>query len=360
MPGQSFQREQEGSTVLRALAGAAIVICGFGMAAACEAAPVAQGDLSMSAHFGEPEVLKFRDGKTGAFSMVFDDSMLSQADTAIPLVNARGLVGTFFVNPGTERYRQRKETWEEICPAFGHELANHTWRHEGAKDLEEADFEIGESSRHIWRLYPHRSKLLVFARGGGTTWGPSRDEIAEIMEKYLLVRRPRSTSISDEGGTAAEITTYPQRAIDEQTWVAVHFHGIGGEWISTNAQAFVTLLDFLVAHRDQLWIAGETAGYKYEQEYRAVKRIALSDPTDTAFAIFLECDPSKVATFGRPFTEVYDEPLSVRVRVPGSWRHFEVAQGTATHQGETIEIEGQRYVQFGMLPNADPAVVTRK
>jgi len=309
----------------------------------------------MSSLYGEPQVMEFRDGKTGAFSMVFDDSMISQADTVIPLLNARGLVGTFFVNPGSERYQQRRDTWEVICPRFGHELANHTWRHEGAKDLAEAEFEIGESSRHIWKLYPHRSKLLLFARGGGTTWGITDQQVQEIVQRHLLVRRPRSASISDEGGTAAEITTFPQRAIDERTWVPVHFHGVGGEWISTNAQAFVNLLDYLVAHRDQLWVAGEIAAYEYQQEYQAVSHVSLADASEKGFTVSVECDATKVNTLGRPFADLYDEALTVRVRVPNSWAWFTVSDGTRVHQ--TVEVSGQRYAQFDVMPNRGPVTV---
>jgi hypothetical protein len=318
------------------------------------------GDASMSARYGDPQVMPFRGGKAGAFTMVFDDSMISQADNAIPLLNARGLKGTFYLNAGLERYAQRRETWEEVCPKFGHEFGNHTWHHQGAKDLAEADFEIGEASRHIWKLYPNKSKLLLFARGGGTTWGISRDEISTLMAKHLVVRRPRSSSISDESGTAAVITSFPQRAIDEGAWVLVLFHGVGGEWISTNLQAFVDLLDFLVAHRDQLWVTTEGVGYRYQQERQAISRVALESPTDTGFSVVIECDPEKVVTLGLPFAEAYDEPLTVRVRVPASWSRFTVQQGDAAREHQTLDIGGEHCAQFDVRPNLGPAVVTRR
>lgn len=312
----------------------------------------------MSSLYGQPEVMEFRDGKAGAFTMVLDDSMLSQADNAIPLLNARQLVATFYINPGLERYQQRKETWEITCPKSGHELSNHTWRHQGAKDMQEADFEIGESSRHIWKLYPHRSKLLLFARGGGTEWGPSREEIQTLMDKYLLVRRPRDIGITDESGNAAKITQYPQQALDEKTWVLVLFHGVGGEWLSTNLQAFVDLLDFLVAHRDQLWIGGEIAIWKYQQEQQALAETKLEPATDRGFAVRLTCDPSKVKTFGRPFTELYDEPLTVRVQVPSSWSHFQVKQGETVQARDAMDTDGGHVAQFDVLPNVGAAIVT--
>ena len=76
-----------------------------------------------------PRVSKFKDGKIAAFSMQFDDSMETQADFAIPELNKRGLVGSFFINPDSDRYRRRREVWEVECPKHGHELANHTLRH---------------------------------------------------------------------------------------------------------------------------------------------------------------------------------------------------------------------------------------
>jgi peptidoglycan/xylan/chitin deacetylase (PgdA/CDA1 family) len=304
--------------------------------------------------------MEFRAGKVGAFTMVLDDSMLAQADNAIPLLNARQLVATFYVNPGLERYQQRKDTWEVICPRSGQELSNHTWRHQGAKDMREADFEIGESSRHIWKLYPHRSKLLLFARGGGTEWGPSRDEIQALMDKYLLVRRPRDISITDESGNAATITQYPQQALDDGTWVLVLFHGVGGEWLSTNLQAFVNLLDFLVAHREHLWVGGEIAVRKYQQEQQALAEVKLEAATGAGFAIKLTCDPSKVKTSGRPFPELYDEPLTVRVEVPASWCRFQVKQGETVQARAALDIRGRHVAQFDVLPNVAAAVVTRQ
>jgi hypothetical protein len=153
---------------------------------------------SAARHYGGPQVMKFKDGKSAAFSMQFDDSMETHADFAIPEMNKRGLVGTFFINPSTDRYERRRRTWEVVCPRYGHELANHTLRHKGAADFNEADREIGGCARHIWKLYPQTSKLRPFLRGGGTTWGISRDEMQGLMDRYYLFRAPRRTGISDE------------------------------------------------------------------------------------------------------------------------------------------------------------------
>jgi peptidoglycan/xylan/chitin deacetylase (PgdA/CDA1 family) len=170
--------------------------------------------------YGEPQVMSFRDGKDGAFTMQFDDSMESQASIALPIMNERGLVGTFFVNPAHTRHQATRSAWEDICPRFRHELANHTMHHTGAKSYEEADREIGECSRYIWSLYPTRSKLLPFARGGGTTWDISDGQIDELMRKYYLFRRPSKYGICDDPASEyyqdTDILGYAREAMDEK------------------------------------------------------------------------------------------------------------------------------------------------
>ena len=224
----------------------------------------------MPAQYGTPEVMEFKDGKRAALSLQFDDSMETQADTAIPLMNERGLVGTFFVNPGLERYRNRRDTWEVVCPEHGHELANHTLRHQGAADYDEADHEIGESSRHIWALYPDRSKLLPFLRGGGTTWGSSRERVRTLMDRHFLFRAPRSAGPTDERGTGQDPSVFAREAIDEGKWAQVGFHGVGGQWLSSSAEGFAKLCDFLAEHGDEIWVPTTGDGYKYATARDAV------------------------------------------------------------------------------------------
>ena len=319
--------------------------------------------------YGKPEVMHFRDGKRGAISLRFDDSMLSQADVAIPHLNERGLVGTFFVNPDLDRYTARRKVWEVVCPRAGHELANHTMHHLGAKTYEEAEYEVGECSRRIWSLYPERSKLLPFARGGGTTWEITDEQMRELTAKHFLFRHRSTRSICNDpdheyyNSEDLDIRQHAQRAIDERVWVELMFHGIGGEWISCSEETFVNLLDFLVENRDRLWVATIGDAWKYEQEYQALSDIAISQAEAAGFRIAVECDDSKLETYGLPLAELYDQPLTVRVPVSDSWGHFTVVQGAegdaVERDYEAIEVEGQRVAQFDVRPGAGEARVTR-
>jgi hypothetical protein len=98
--------------------------------------------------------------------------------------------------------------------------------------------------------------------------------------------------------------------------------------------------------------------YRYTEERDAVKAVSLTDVSEGSFRITIECDPEKVKTYGRPFTELYDMPLTVQVPVPASWNRFVVKQTGREERGGVIEMNGQRVLRLGVRPNADPAIVT--
>jgi hypothetical protein len=147
---------------------------------------------------GDTEIARWQGNKKGAHTLNFDDSMISHADVAIPAMDERGIQGTFYVNPGTWRWSERREFWEESAN-LTQEYANHTMRHEGAADYDEADYEIGETARIIWSLRPPgASRLQAFARGGATTWGISEEQMDELRDKHYCIQRS-STSMTDAG-----------------------------------------------------------------------------------------------------------------------------------------------------------------
>jgi hypothetical protein len=242
--------------------------------------------------------------------------------------------------------------------------------HAGATTYEEAEYQIGECSRYLWEIFPQQGKLLPFSRGGGTTWEISREQMRELADKYFLFRHFSGRSACDDPNSQyytregdIDIREHVQWAIDEGAWTQIMFHGIGGEWISYSEQAFVQLLDFLVQHEDALWVATVGDVWKYQQQYQAISDVSLSDADETGFSVAIDCDSSKLKTYGRPFTELYDQPLTVRVPVPDSWDGFVVTQGTggdaSAESYEVIEVGEQPVAQFGVRAGMGPVRATR-
>jgi peptidoglycan/xylan/chitin deacetylase (PgdA/CDA1 family) len=73
-----------------------------------------------------PHKFQWRDGKRAALSITFDDARQSQVDRAIPILNAHGVKGTFYVNP--PNVKQRLYEWRRAVAA-GHEIGNHSMTH---------------------------------------------------------------------------------------------------------------------------------------------------------------------------------------------------------------------------------------
>jgi hypothetical protein len=267
---------------------------------------------------GKTSVATWKYNSRGAFTMSFDDSMQTHAKLAIPAIIEKGLVGTWFINPGQPRHVDNKSVWEVDGPNNGQEYANHTWEHIGAKNYHEAEFQIGECARYIWTLRgPGKSKLLAFNKGGGTTWNITDSEMEEIKRKYKCINRTSEMSVRADLGIHSEmIINKARESISEGRWVAIHFHGIGDEWLSIDSDAFFLLLDYLNNNKDKIWSAGWSAAYQYIQE-RDHAHIDLLEKSANRIRINLKTGLD---------TELYVEPLTLITQVPDSWAEVKVTQ----------------------------------
>ncbi len=308
-------------------------------------------------------VAKFRDDKPCAFSMSFDDSIPSQADFVIPHLNARGLRATFLVNPGNDRYKVRERVWTEVCPLWDQELADHTMLHEGAKTYEEAVHQIGDAAEIIWKLYPAKSKLMVFDTGGGTTWGIKDKQIDEIMERFHCVYR----KTTDDGGytvqeaqeaaddppvTREHLLASVDHALAEKRLASIAFHGVGPhwEWLGTDGESFDLLLDKLGAAQDKVWIGPCAEVYRYTKE------------RDDAQVQMLPSGKSEIRlSLSTPHLDkaLFIEPLTLLMEVPKKWKYVSARQaGKVLACLKITGEDGKTVARFDAVPNQ--GVVTLK
>ena len=293
---------------------------------------------------GVAEICRWKGGRAGAFSVSGDDSLRSQILFAIPAMDQRGLAGTWWVNPGrggSVNYKKQDDAWAECwialyddwkaAAARGHDFGNHTLHHLGAATVEEADYQVGETARIIWQTNP-RQRLQLFLRGGGTSWGISDEELARILVKYDCAPEGRGGGIEcptwECDPSAAEMIAHVDAAIQEGSWHYTAFHGIGptAEWGGpVRGEAFIALLDTLARRRDQVWTSPFTRLYKYQQE-RNSARVDWLSIEKSALRGSLTCplDP-----------RLYDEPLTLRVSLPGGWERALLTQG---NHHETVPV----------------------
>jgi len=310
-----------------------------------------------SAAIGDTQIAKWKDDKIAAFSLNFDDSMPSHVENAVPALKARGLTGTFYVNPGKSRHRNNEQLWQNLLNE-GQEMAPHTMNHKGATSYDEAVYEIGESAKYVWDLYgvPHYSELNGYASGGGVTWtGLTREQRLEIDNNFLMINRyhhdtstphwhsdrlPRS-----KGGdtSASSLISFFNSAVSQGKWEAVLFHGVGGGWISIDLSQFITFVDYLETKKDTVWIGPFIDVYKYDME-RFSAQVQVLQSTNTIIRLRLNSDIS-ASGFITHDVNLYNEPLTLITQVP--WSSVIVTQGSSSKTYMTNNGE----VMFEALPN---------
>ncbi len=259
-----------------------------------------------------PEIARWYNNYDCSVSLRFDDNLDSHVEFVIPLLNKYGFKGTFMINPG-RNYEKYKDFWEKELPQMGHRWGNHTWHHTGAENPEEAEFEIGEVSKLIWKLYPNESKLNVFASGGGEEWGGKRWSEAlpvykEIVKKYYLIdlydgNHPALSLNSDY--SVQEIKDKIDEAVSGKKHQAFMFHKIGSKNLLDYARKiisgynytfeedkFTKMIEYLNSRRERIWVAPLVQILKYQNEFEASRlEFVKKDSDKIVMRLKIETDP---------------------------------------------------------------------
>jgi len=243
---------------------------------------------------------------------------MSHKDHTIPNLVKRGLVGSFFINPASNRYGYGIDVWESEASRIGIEMCPHTMNHIGAGDFEEADYEIGESFRTVWNLNPpDKSKLYPFNRGGGTEW-PDGYRTA-IQSKYPVADYSDEAIRYNGKDDRKELIAFAEKAMKDDAWHIVLTHGTGPnlEWLGFEVSNFEALLDYLASVKEELWVGNAGDIYKYVME-RTSAKVSTLQSDEESILLNLEADVE---------SELFDYPLTLITEVPDTWEFCKVSQG---------------------------------
>lgn len=207
---------------------------------------------------------------SGAFvSLTYDDALPTHLSIAAPALEARGLVGTFFVT----NIQSNTSAWGGLVTR-GHELGSHTrlhpcpesnsWVAEGDAnedyDLTRMQAELDEQITLLGSL--GQSAPLSFAYPCGVDWvGAEHTSYVPLLEERFIGARGvsggRVTALSDPfhvpayflTGSAEQLIAAVSPAVSEGSWVVYGFHGVGGDHLAVTAEAHEALLDYLVENQ---------------------------------------------------------------------------------------------------------------
>lgn len=294
---------------------------------------------------------------------MFDDSCNSHYQVAIPELLKRNMIATFYVNPGGNKWGNPKgegpDQWENKIPLTGMVYGDHTWTHNGVKDLANADFEIGECQKKILSIFYKDNKphLLSWGRPGvgPGKWNITKEELQTLLTKYNLIDRPPFDA--KHGAyfgvkTTEEMLALADKAIAEKGMGYLIIHGVQRraeegdvkwgfqDFWALDKDIYRSVLDGLAARRDKgdLWITDHISEYKYQMERDNNPKFQVVKASPQQIQLKLT---------GTLDANLYDQPLTVTTQVPPNWQAAVVTQGTTSATVPAVK----GVIQYDALPN---------
>ena len=220
----------------------------------------------------------------GAVSLTFDDGLPSQLRIAIPMMNDRGLAGTFYLSPREDGWREKLQPWVPVHGA-GHEIGNHSLGHtcsrafgddphaRGLESLTLGDIEadVTEAERRLSELFP--------CPGGRSfcypCWqsfvgeGLTRQSYVPVIAKHFIAARglgevPNHPLTCDlhylwswdvSRRTGAGLVGLAEQCAARGRWGLLVFHGLDSGHLPVATVDFAELCNHLDRHRKRLWTA---------------------------------------------------------------------------------------------------------
>jgi peptidoglycan/xylan/chitin deacetylase (PgdA/CDA1 family) len=227
------------------------------------------------------------EGRGAAITLTYDDATTSDLNVAIPQLDHAGLKGTFFLM-GKAMRPEDVPRWRAAA-ASGHELGNHTVNHPCLRGTFDMPAQYNSESYSVEVLLTEigvMNTLLTaidgkpkhgFATPCGHTKVGGQDYIAPLIASGLatfirdaaalqpMANGPKVLAAGFVGTSGADMIAWVKQVEDSGGVGVIVFHGVGGDYLSVSAEAHQQLLDYLAAHRDQIW----TAPYSEAMTYMA-------------------------------------------------------------------------------------------
>lgn len=303
-----------------------------------------------------PTVARWKDDRTAAFLLMFDDSWPSHFQVAGPELEKRGLIATFYICPGKGEYQKFAAEWETKLWKSGQVYGDHTMTHKGVKDLANADWEIGEAARLIRKIPAGpEDRLVSYAQPGvgEHDWNITESQLAELLQKHHLISRP---PFNGHGAvyhlqTTAQMLALADKAIASQGMEYLVIHGVERlqpdwgyqDFWPLKQDVFFPLLDGLKERRDagKLWVTDHISEHQYETE-RSTAQLTVLNADAKKIRLKLTCaaDPKS-----------YTLPLTVILPNAHGWKKITVTQGTQT---TTPTPAANARFLFDALPDGTP------
>ena len=221
-------------------------------------------------------------GRQAAVSLGYDDALDSQLDIAIPALDRHGFKATFFLVMANKPVAARLADWRAAA-ANGHELGNHTLFHQCSRSAPGHEWVEPQRDLDTTTAQQMKDQVLlantmlnaIDGRTVRTMALPCNESIAQGQNYLALVANafvgirvgghavtadlaamgPAAVTVNSTAGMSGkDMIALVKEARRKQGLVSFTFHGVGGDYLTTSAEAHQELLDYLARHRDVYWV----------------------------------------------------------------------------------------------------------
>ncbi len=336
-------------------------------------------DLVWPAKPGEADVCLWPGDKFAACSITIDDNCKPDHAWWLKLTEELGIKVTWFViTDGPEKKRNPgfAGTWADFqkLADAGHSIQSHTTNHKtGKKDGPQL------SDEEVTAMY--RDSLAAINANITNNFActiayPCGEAHPEILARHAIGARgvygvPNTANAinylntnmggAGEGYVDAMLTGSGEnpkwlRGKKElkRGWNVVLYHfvkaGRTPEEREKNTRTAERHVRNIAAHADRLWVARFDDAVKYGQE-RDSATLTVTAVGDEKIAFSLT---------DRMKDDIFDFPLTVKVRLPDGWMAVSATQGGKSVAARTVDHEGARFALVDAVPDRGEVVLTRK
>ena len=314
--------------------------------------------------YNTPEIATWSGFRKGAASFTFDDGAPSHIEYGGPLFEKYKYRATFCLvvnwNPDWGGFQNLADK--------GHEIASHSNSHgqnmrgEEASSKENIESHITQKYGCITVAYPNLTvpdqdavrQNYIAGRIGNGSWAGEEDIMGKDGPSDWTKVSALMTGNTYGINTADGFIGCMEDAINKNGWVAFLSHGFQGKnngsatYSPTDLDAIEGALKWAQQNDKDIWIAplGYVAMYIKERNASRVKQTGSSDSSVTFTLTHSIADS----------VSAYNYPLSLRMKLPGTWSKANAYQNGAVLQ---TKLDGG-WLYFDAVPNAGDIVVERK
>jgi peptidoglycan/xylan/chitin deacetylase (PgdA/CDA1 family) len=294
------------------------------------------------------------DFKQSIISLTFDDGYITQFTVALPLLKERNIPATFYVITDRLDSVTRSLISENISQEF--EIGSHTVTHADLVKTgsENAKMELLNSRSFLQRNFGLNAGLTM-----SYPWGIYNRSVEQVAKSIYLAARSTDVgynSLFKFDRYALKMQNFDKRigaywanqwvdfAISNHLWLIEMIHGINDAGYSPiDAIVLSEHLDYINNVKDKIWCSTVSNVIKYIDESHNAE-IKCDICTDSVYKLRIDdfLDDS-----------IYNQPLTVRIKVPSNWDSISIANVENLKTDFTNE---NKFIQFNALP--DNKVIT--